>query len=130
MDAIAVYRDLAGRATDPVIAGLLHALLQDEEHHHRILRALGMDLRAVAGGASGRAPRPRDPRAQESLGLLQAFARQEQEGAEELRRLANQAPQLLGGLYALLLQLMAMDSQKHHLILRFIVDELTGDEER
>jgi hypothetical protein len=127
LEAIAVYRDLARRTTDPVIAGLLHALLRDEEHHHRILRAIGMDLRAVADGANPAVPRPRDRAALESLELLQAFARQEHDGAQELQRLANQAPALLGGLFALLLELMALDSTKHRMILLYIARELSGE---
>src|SRR6266571_3055704 len=49
LDAIALYRDLAARATDPVIAGLLRVLLQDEERHHRILQAIGADSRLASG---------------------------------------------------------------------------------
>ncbi len=129
MDAIAVYGDLACRASDPVIGGLLRVLLQDEEHHHRILRAIGMDLRAVASGAAHHTPRPRDAATADSVDLLRAFARQEGDGAEELRRLANQAPDLLGGLFSLLLQVMAMDSVKHQKILTFIAHELPGQDD-
>lgn len=124
IDALGVYRELARKSTDPVIASLLRVLLEDEEHHHRILRAIAMNLRAVASGASARSLPPRDPAAAEAIDVLRCFARQESDGADELRRLANQGNQLFGGLFALLLNLMAMDSMKHHMILRFIVQEL------
>src|SRR6266540_5335939 len=129
LDAIAVYRDLAARATDPVIAGLLRMLLQDEERHHGILQAIGMDSRLASGRYGYESPKRRDAQTAQSVDLLRNFARQERDGATELKRLANQAPQLVGDVFSLLLELMAMDSMKHEKVLSFIVRELeqSGD---
>src|SRR6266545_4658733 len=60
LDAIALYRDLAARATDPVIGGLLRILLQDEERHHGILQAIGMDSRLAGGRDRYASPRRQD----------------------------------------------------------------------
>ena len=124
LDAIALYRDLAVRATDPVIAGLLRVLLQDEERHHGILQAIGMDSRLAGGRYRYESPKRQDPETAQSVDLLRNFARQERDGATELKRLAFQAPELVGDVFSLLLELMAMDSMKHEKVLSFIVREL------
>src|SRR6266542_2876623 len=110
LDAIALYRDLAARATDPVIGGLLRILLQDEERHHGILQAIGMDSRLAGGRYRYESPRRQDPETARSVDLLRNFARQEHDGATELKALACQAPELVGEVLSLLLELMAMDS--------------------
>jgi hypothetical protein len=124
MDAVVAYRDLARDTADPVVRSLLRMLVQDEEHHHRVFRAIAMDLRAVAasGGREMRLPPRGVPT--EAVGLLRQYARQEREGTEELRALAHQAPGLMGGLFSVLLGLIALDGEKHELILRFVVKEL------
>jgi hypothetical protein len=124
LDAVAVYRELARAARDPVIGSLLRVLLDDEEHHHRVLNGIGMSLRGLASGTRERRMLPCDEPTSASLELLRRFARQEREGGDELRSLAREAPELFDGLFALLLNLMAIDSAKHELILRFVVREL------
>lgn len=52
---------------------------------------------------------------------LQAYVCQEEEGARQLRRLAADEKQLCGGLFALLLETMALDSEKHAHILRYLL---------
>jgi hypothetical protein len=124
--AVAAYRDLARDAADPVIRSLMRMLVSDEEHHHRVLRAIAMELRAVTstGGREMILP-PRGEQA-ETIESLRELASQEREGVRELRSLADQAPGLLGGLFSLLLGLIALDSEKHELILRYVVKELEG----
>jgi hypothetical protein len=124
IDAVDAYRNLAREASDPVIRSLLHILVQDEEHHHRVLRAIAMELRAVVS-TGGREldvlPRAVEGGTTDSLRML---ARREREGVTELRDLAKEAPTLLGGLFSLLLGLMALDSEKHELILLYVLKEL------
>ena|SRR5437764_6637022 len=124
LDALALYRDLAARATDPVIAGLLRVLLQDEVRHHAILEAIGMGSRLGGGRNQYESPGRVDPETARSVDLLRNFARQERDGATELKLLADQAPELVGDVFSLLLELMSMDSMKHEKILSFIVREL------
>ncbi len=123
-EAIAAYRSLAREATDPVVRGLFHMLAQDEEHHHRVLSVIGMELRTLATAGIrplDMPPRPTEPAVREQLREL---ASMEREGTKELRLLADQAPTLLRGLVSLLLQLIALDSEKHELILRYVIKEL------
>ena len=126
IDAVDAYRDLARKARDPVVRGLMRMLVDDEEHHHRVLNAMAMELRAIAsvGGREVRLP----ARGGEDVDIdaLRLLADREKEGAGEMRSLAGQAPGLLGGLFALLLALMAFDSEKHELMLRYVVQELGG----
>ena len=55
---------------------------------------------------------------------LRDYIQKEREAAAELRALAHEAPDLFGGLFSLLLELIALDGEKHQLILRFVVKEL------
>jgi Mn-containing catalase len=124
IDAVAAYEGLARETADPVIRGLLRMLVEDEEHHHRVFRAMAMSLRAVATSASREINLP--PRGVPTTAVepLRKYAKQERETVDKLRALADQAPDLFGGLFALLLQLVALDGEKHELILRFVVKEL------
>lgn len=123
IDAVVAYRDLARETADPVVRSLLRMLVEDEEHHHRVFRAIAADIRAVAvsGGREIRLPPRGVPT--EAVGLLRQYARQEREGTEELRALARQAPGLMGGVFSVLLGLIALDGEKHELILRFVLKE-------
>ena len=66
-------------------------------------------------------PRPGQPEALEQLRQLASLERQ---GVNDLRVLADQAPDLLRGLFSLLLRLVALDGEKHELILRYVIEEL------
>jgi hypothetical protein len=129
IDAVAAYRELASTATDPVIASLLRMLLADEEHHHRVLRGIGMNLAGLVGGTPEQRMFPRAGTPAGSVEMLRQFARQERDGSQELRKLAREAPELFDGLFALLLNLIAIDGAKHELILRFVVQELEAASE-
>jgi len=50
--------------------------------------------------------------------------RNEHEGSRHLRHLARQEPSLYGGLYPLLLETIARDSEKHATILRFLLHRI------
>jgi Mn-containing catalase len=129
IDAVAAYEDLARETADPVVRSLLRMLIDDEEHHHRVFRAMAMNLRAVATSASREINLP--PRGVPTTAVepLREYAKQERETVEKLRALADQAPELFGGLFALLLRLVALDGEKHELILRFVVKELEAARE-
>ena len=123
IDAVRFYRDLARETSDPVVGSLLRMLVDDEEHHHRVLRAISMNLRAALSGDRDARMPPRDVPAT-AIDPLRKFARQERDGAAALRTLAGEAPDLFGGLFSLLLNLIALDGEKHQLILQFVVQEL------
>jgi hypothetical protein len=129
LDAVTAYRDLTYHATDPVIRSLMHMLVADEEHHHRVLNAIAMELRALASSAGREMQIPPRDMGAATLEQVRKLAAQEGAGVRELRALANQTPSLLGGLFALLLGLIALDGEKHELILRYVVKELEAADE-
>jgi hypothetical protein len=52
---------------------------------------------------------------------LRALIRDEHEGARHVRHLARQEPHLYHGLYPVLLESIARDSEKHATILRYLL---------
>jgi hypothetical protein len=63
---------------------------------------------------------PLDAEGGELLAPVREYARQEREGARQARELAKQQRGLYNGLFELLLETMAADSEKHERILSFI----------
>jgi hypothetical protein len=57
---------------------------------------------------------------------VRGLMRNEHEGARHLRHLARQEPTLYGGLYPLLLETIARDSEKHATILRYLLLQIEG----
>jgi hypothetical protein len=121
IEALETYRALALKATEPVMSALFR-ILQEQYYDPGILIAAGGSFQAASDCANEVCRR--DAGSAESLDLLRGFARQEGDGAAELRQLAHQAPELFGGVFALLLNLAAMDSCKHEMVLRFMVREV------
>lgn len=125
---IAAYRDLVRTSRDPVIATLIDLILEDEERHHDLLRRMAarlrddIDLRHAPGSLGGRAPY--DPAAGNLAAATREFAQEEREGARKLRQLAHDGQDVQGGLFSLLLETMAHDSEKHEKILRFVLERL------
>jgi hypothetical protein len=56
----------------------------------------------------------------ELVAALETYAQQEEEGARHLRRLAAEQADLYDGLFGLILETMALDSDKHARILRYL----------
>jgi hypothetical protein len=55
---------------------------------------------------------------------VRELMRNEHEGSRHLRHLARQEPTLYGGLYPLLLETIARDSEKHATILRYLLHRI------
>ena len=124
-DTVAAYRALAEATADPVTALLLRQVVDDEERHHGLLRSMAARLRdTLAWTHSPEAlPTRGQPSAAEAAALLdalRAYARQEHDGAHQARELAKQQEGLYDGMFALLLETMAADSDKHERILSFV----------
>jgi rubrerythrin len=92
---LATCQRLAKRSSNPVVQLLVGLVVQDEQRHHSLLRAM--------------------------VSRLQQGVEHEHEAAHHLRHIAHQEPRLLGGLDPLLLETMARDSEKHAAILRFLL---------
>jgi len=127
---IAGYRRLGPLSGDLVTAMLVDLVVEDEERHHGLLRGMAArlrdDIEMTRSKTSLPAGAPPDDTSATLLALTRAYAEDEHKGANMLRSLATQASGLYGGVFSLLLETMARDSEKHERVMRFIVQRL-GD---
>jgi rubrerythrin len=127
-DAIELYRRLQTDLPDPVLATIMRLIVEDEEHHHHALRRMATALRQGTPDAPAMVPRmesaePARSVLHETIAQLESAAEDERKGASEFRELARNESRD-NAFIALLLELMAMDSEKHERMLRFAVDEI------
>ena len=125
--AMDAYTRLATSA-DPVVALIAGLVLDDERHHHVLMLRVAATLRDALQWTRSPDALPGDvldaPSAEKTLSTLRALVREEHEGAAALRSLARPEVRRFDGLMALLLDLMAADSDKHEHALRFLVHRL------
>jgi len=109
---------------DPVIALVMRLILEDEERHHGLLKRIATTLRDALNWthSPGALPRPGDgaPATEDLAPVARALIDEERTGAQALRRLAEREKGLDSGLDSLLLEMMAMDSDKHARLLQFV----------
>jgi hypothetical protein len=131
------YRRLVETVGDPVVAMLMRLVLEDEERHHALLQRMAVTLHDNLNWTHSSAALPtnapaaagQDPKViQEARETTHAFIDEEREGARYLRKLAHDERDIHGGLFSLLLETMAMDSEKHEHVLRFIQRRLQQQE--
>ena len=123
--ALGEYGRLAEASADPVIALLMRMVLEDEERHHGLLQRIAATLRdalywthspgALPQETSQHQRPPRD-----LVAVAHALVAEEQTGARALRHLAQREKGIDAGLHSLLLEMMAMDSDKHAHVLQFV----------
>jgi len=123
------YRRLADNSADPVVKLLAELVLGDEERHHHLLQRIATSLAGAVhwwhpAEALPSPTRQPEPATREAIEASRALIREEHAGARELRQLARREQRLGGGLETLLLETMAMDSEKHERIVRFILKRL------
>jgi hypothetical protein len=128
-DALGSYEHLAEASEDPVIALVMRLILEDEERHHNLLRGIAATLRDALNWTYSSASLPHTmppstPVGEDLAVLARALVDEEQKGAQALRRLADQERGLGSGLDSVLLEMMAMDSEKHARLLRFVENRL------
>ena len=119
------YKELRDRTGDPMIQSLMREVLTDEEHHHAMLNRLAeqfeYELEPKRDGAPLPAGAPTKTAGRNgALEAVKVLARHERDGARKLRGVAKANTEVHHGLFALLLETMAMDSLKHERILRFV----------
>ena len=121
-DSIATYRQLSESTTDPVVALLTRLIVADEAQHHRLLERMATTLRDDLNWTHSpdALPAATGEHDEKLLELTRALADQERHSGRELRALARQQRHAFDGLFELLLEVMAMDSDKHERILRFL----------
>lgn len=109
---------------DPVTALVLNLILEDEERHHTLLRRIGTSLHdALQWHVSADAlPTGIEPMAAPAdlAHTFKDLAQEEQSSVHHLQRVAHDLDNIHGGLDTLLLEMMAMDSQKHAHLLTFL----------
>ncbi len=122
-ELLAAYRRLAEQSDDEGIRYLCELIIDDEQHHHRVIADMANRIDAWIKGSDGTAGTPLlAPRVDRSLleDTRQLIA-SEREDAKELRALQKElryAPAT--SLLPLLVKLMLHDTAKHVEILRFI----------
>ncbi len=124
-DALGQYEYLADASGDPVIALVMRLILDDEVRHHGLLHRMATTLRDALEWTSSpaalpKAGAPTEPVPAAFVQLAHALVEEERTGARALRRLAEQEKDINGGLDSLLLEMMAMDSEKHARLLQFV----------
>ena len=124
---IADCQELAQSSQRPVMQLLLGMIIEDEQRHHalleRMVRRLQQEVDFTAS-ATTTLPVPADVDLvadPATATRLRALIRDEEEGARYLRHLARQDPGLYDGLFRVLLETVARDSQKHAYVLRYLL---------
>ncbi len=128
-DALEQYVELATASGDPVITLVMRLILEDEERHHGLLRRMGATLRDAlcwthSPAALPPAETPKQPVSTDLAAVARELIAEEHAGARKMRDVANQQKTLNAGLDSLLLEMMAMDSEKHAHLLEFVHDRL------
>jgi hypothetical protein len=128
-DALAQYEYLRTASGDPVIALVMQLILEDEERHHGLLKRIEATLRDALNWTRSQdsLPTPMPPRESVSTELVETthgLIREERTGARYLRELAHRERDVSWGLPSLLIEMMAMDSEKHARLLQFVDDRL------
>ena len=129
---VASFLQVAQRLSDPVADLLVGMIVEDEQRHDALLRSmirrLQEEVEFVASPDAVPVPTGSGlgtvEAAAEIAASVRGLMRNEHEGARHLRHLARQEPTLYGGLYPLLLETIARDSEKHATILRYLLHRL------
>ncbi len=128
-EALEGYRRLAETTSDPVVALVMHMVLKDEERHHGLMERMattlrdGLEWRNSADALPLSRP-PADASSPEVMDIVRSWIDEERQGARELEKAAADLRELHGGLFSLLLEWMAVDSQKHERAMRFLARRL------
>jgi hypothetical protein len=128
-DALAHYEYLRTASGDPVISLVMQLILEDEERHHGLLKRIEATLRDALDWTQSPAALPttappRQPATSELVESAGFLIKEEHTGAKYLRDLAHREKDVSWGLPSLLIEMMAMDSDKHARLLQFVHDRL------
>ncbi len=128
-DALAEYEFVAEASADPVIALVMRLILEDEERHHGLLRRMETTLRDTLNwthspAALPETSLPQQPLSRDLVAITRNLVDEERTGARMMRNLAEQEKGIDAGLDSLLLEMMAMDSDKHARLLQFVQHRL------
>jgi hypothetical protein len=128
-NSLAEYAFVAEASADPVIALVMQLILEDEERHHGLLRRIEATLRDAldwthSPSALPTTSVPQQPLARDLVTITRGLVEEERSGARMMRDLAQREKRVDAGLHSLLLDMMAMDSDKHARLLQFVQQRL------
>jgi rubrerythrin len=128
-DALEQYAYIGTASADPVIELIMRLILEDEERHHGLLKRMQASLSDALNwthtpSALPATAIPQRAPAKELATAARALIEEEQTGARYMRKLADQEKDIDAGLHSLLLEMMAMDSEKHARLLKFVQERL------
>lgn len=115
---LAEYRKLAEKLGDSTVGFLVDHILTEEEMHHFLLRTMAKWLRERSAKLEGALP-PDADRA-ELLRLTQDLRRHEEETIATCRDLQSRLPKEHRILLGIMLDVVVLDSEKHHRLLRAV----------
>lgn len=124
------YEAAAKKAPDAGFRYLMGLVLEDEERHHRLSKAMADELEQSLNWLHGEHPLPAiQPTPQQNEQLLRQtdhFLQIEMEGERQLSDLREQVKELHAGLLELIVDMMRTDTEKHIRVLKYIRDRLSG----
>jgi hypothetical protein len=128
---LAALQALVEGSSDPVLKLLIALVIDDEQRHHSLLQSMIRRLQEEVEFVSSPNALPVPDAEPQSPDFhiataLRSLIRDEHEGARHLRHIARQDPHLYAGLYSLLLETIARDSEKHATILRYLLQRSGG----
>jgi rubrerythrin len=127
-DALGLYAQIGRVSGDPVISLVMGLILDDEERHHGLLRRIESSLRdALYWTHSPNSlpdTTPQQPVTTDLAEIVRVLISEEHGGARHMRELAKHEKGIGSGLHSLLLEMMAMDSEKHARLLQFVQERL------
>jgi rubrerythrin len=134
-EALEQYEYLRTASGDPVVALVMQLILEDEERHHGLLKRIEASLRDALEWTQtpSALPMPAPPQEPVTTDLVEtahALIQEERTGARYLRDLAHREKDVSWGLPSLLMEMMAMDSEKHARLLQFVDERLARRPQR
>ena len=125
------YEQIKQESDDPVVALVMGLILEDEERHHGLLRRMEATLRDAINwthspSALPTSTAPATPHQKDLGAIAKDLVAEERSGAHMMRDLARREKGIDAGLDSLLLEMMAMDSEKHAHLLEFVHDRLVS----
>jgi hypothetical protein len=129
---VASCRHVAKMTADPAVELLVDLIVDDAQRHDALMRSMirrleeEVEFVSLPGAAREEAPMPANAPVDytEIVATVRGLIRNEHEAARHLRHLGRQEPTLYDGLYPLLLETIARDSEKHATILRYLLRRL------
>jgi len=125
---LADCEDLVKRSDEPYVRLLLGLIVEDQQRHRALLESMVQRLQGAAEVFSAPIVQPvegSEPLTEVELAAaLRVLIRNDHEAARHLRHISRQEASIFGGLYSMLLEAVARDSEKHAAILRYLLTRL------